>query len=142
MNNVGTNIRSFTAEYSDEDYRHIMSTNLDSAFLLTKVSDAPTLAPVLKVHMHTFVGYYGLTEGQTADKSPFDIVWMEKDFLLQASYDMLKASGNAAVIMMSSIAGGPTTVNSGAPYAMTKGEPPSIRILGVLMLASCIQQSS
>ena len=42
--------------------------------------------------------------------------------LLQASYDMLKASGNAAVIMMSSIAGGPTTVNSGAPYAMTKGE--------------------
>ena len=64
------------------------------------------------------------------------------DVSLQASYDMLKASGNAAVIMMSSIAGGPTTVNSGAPYAMTKGEPLSIQILEALMLASCIQFSS
>jgi len=37
VNNVGSNIRNPTAEYSDEDYRSIMSTNLDSAFLLTKV---------------------------------------------------------------------------------------------------------
>lgn len=73
VNNVGSNVRNPTAEYSEEDYRSIMSTNLDSAFLLTK-----------------------------------------------DSYSMLKASGNASIIMMSSIAGGPTTVHSGAPYAMTK----------------------
>lgn len=73
VNNVGSNVRNPTADYSDEDYKRIMSTNLDSAFLLTK-----------------------------------------------ASYGMLKGSGNASIIMISSIAGGPTTVHSGAPYAMTK----------------------
>lgn len=43
----------------------------------------------------------------------------------QDSFSLLKKSGNACVIMMSSIAGGPTTVNSGCPYAMSKGSPTS-----------------
>ena len=35
---------------------------------------------------------------------------------------MLKAAQSSSVIYISSIAGGPTTVNSGAIYAATKGE--------------------
>lgn len=73
VNNVGTNVRSLTQDYTDEDYHKVISTNLDSAFLITK-----------------------------------------------STYGLLKNSGNAVAIMMSSIAGGPTTVNSGAPYAITK----------------------
>lgn len=36
INNVGTNIRKKTEEYTADDYRHIMSTNLDSMFALTQ----------------------------------------------------------------------------------------------------------
>ena len=42
--------------------------------------------------------------------------------VLQDTFDLLKKAEHASVIMISSIAGGPTTVNSGAPYAMTKGD--------------------
>ena len=37
VNNVGTNVRSLTQDYTDEDYHKVISTNLDSAFLITKV---------------------------------------------------------------------------------------------------------
>ena len=37
VNNVGTNVRSLTEDYKDEDYHTVIATNLDSAFLLTKV---------------------------------------------------------------------------------------------------------
>ena len=36
VNNVGTNIRKPVAEYSGSDYKHIFSTNLESAFDLSK----------------------------------------------------------------------------------------------------------
>ncbi|GAA4391645.1 SDR family oxidoreductase [Hymenobacter koreensis] len=38
INNVGTNIRKPTTAYSDEEYRHIMATNLDSAFALCQLA--------------------------------------------------------------------------------------------------------
>ena len=37
MNNVGTNVRSLTQDYKDNDYHSVIATNLDSAFLITKV---------------------------------------------------------------------------------------------------------
>eukprot|EP01041_Mallomonas_annulata_P005853 gene5853-11821_t len=36
VNNVGSNIRNKAIDYTDDDYRKIMSTNLESAFFLTK----------------------------------------------------------------------------------------------------------
>ncbi|CAM9988995.1 unnamed protein product [Discosporangium mesarthrocarpum] len=36
VNNVGTNIRRPTVEYTEEEYRWLMDTNLNSLFLLTK----------------------------------------------------------------------------------------------------------
>lgn len=37
VNNVGTNIRKKTVEYTDEDYNFIMRTNLQSVYELTKI---------------------------------------------------------------------------------------------------------
>lgn len=37
VNNVGTNIRKPTEEYSEEDYNFIMKTNLESCFEMTKM---------------------------------------------------------------------------------------------------------
>lgn len=43
INNVGTNIRKGAEDYRPEEYRHIMATNLDSAFWITQ-----KLCPLLK----------------------------------------------------------------------------------------------
>ena len=40
VNNVGSNVRKPTVEYSTEDYRHVMSTNLDSTYRLCQVRAA------------------------------------------------------------------------------------------------------
>jgi len=37
VNNVGTNIRKKTADYTEEDYDFVMKTNLESVFELTKI---------------------------------------------------------------------------------------------------------
>lgn len=37
VNNVGTNVRKATVDYSEEDYRKVMSTNLDSAFAMCQL---------------------------------------------------------------------------------------------------------
>lgn len=72
VNNVGTNIRKPTVEYTPDQYDAIMNTNLRSAFALT-----------------------------------------------QAAYPLLRTSGNAKVVMVTSVAG-LTHVGSGAPYGMSK----------------------
>lgn len=41
--------------------------------------------------------------------------------LCQLAYPLLKASGNASIVMNSSVAGGPLAMMSGALYAMSKG---------------------
>jgi Tropinone reductase 1 len=38
VNNVGTNIRKPTTDYSSEEYRHVMATNLDSAWELSRAA--------------------------------------------------------------------------------------------------------
>jgi tropinone reductase I len=38
INNVGTNIRKPTTAYSDEEYQHVLQTNLDSAFHLSRLA--------------------------------------------------------------------------------------------------------
>ena len=39
----------------------------------------------------------------------------------QLAHPLLKAASRSSIIMISSVAGGPTTVQSGTIYAMTKG---------------------
>jgi len=72
VNNVGTNIRKATAEYSPAELDQLLNTNLRSAFDMT-----------------------------------------------QAAYPLLKASGQASVVTITSVAG-QTHVGSGSPYALTK----------------------
>ncbi len=72
VNNVGTNIRRKMVEYHDEEYHHILSTNMHSNFAL-----------------------------------------------MQLFYPLLKASKEAAVVNVLSVAG-LTHLRSGAPYGMSK----------------------
>ncbi|CAL8463014.1 g2548 [Coccomyxa elongata] len=73
VNNVGSNVRKPTVEYTSEDYAWISKTNLESAYNLT-----------------------------------------------QLAHPLLKAATRSSLVMISSVAGGPTTVQSGTIYAMTK----------------------
>lgn len=38
INNVGTNIRKATMDYTDDEYRRVLTTNLDSAFALSRAA--------------------------------------------------------------------------------------------------------
>eukprot|EP00250_Pteridium_aquilinum_P009871 c18992_g1_i1 orf=362-1171(-) len=73
VNNVGTNIRKPTVEYTAEDFSHIMSTNLESAY-----------------------------------------------HIAQLAHPLLKASGEASIIFVSSVAG-VVAIRSGTLYAASKG---------------------
>lgn len=72
VNNVGTNIRHASCDYSLEEYRTILQINLESAFDMCRLT-----------------------------------------------YPLLRASGEAAVVNVSSVAG-LTHLSTGAPYAMSK----------------------
>jgi Tropinone reductase 1 len=72
VNNVGTNVRKAAVEYSAEEYERVISTNLTSAFELTR-----------------------------------------------AAHTLLKRSGAASVVNVSSVSG-LTHTSTGAPYAMSK----------------------
>jgi Tropinone reductase 1 len=73
VNNVGTNIRKPSTEFTDADFDTIQRTNLLSAFCLCR------------------------------------------DF-----HPLLKAAGSSCVLFNSSVAGGPTAMKSGSPYACSK----------------------
>jgi Tropinone reductase 1 len=72
VNNVGTNVRKATLDYTDDEYGHVLRTNLDS-------------------------------------------VWS----LCRAAHPLLRASGEASVVNISSVAGA-VSVHSGLPYAVSK----------------------
>jgi NAD(P)-dependent dehydrogenase (short-subunit alcohol dehydrogenase family) len=42
----------------------------------------------------------------------------------QKAYPLLKEAGSARMVLISSVAGGPTAMKSGTLYAMTKGKRP------------------
>jgi len=73
VNNVGSNIRKPTPEYSEDELKFVMATNWESCFHLTQIT-----------------------------------------------YPLLRSSDQASVIFISSVAGGPTALQSGTPYAATK----------------------
>lgn len=61
VNNVGTNVRKPTVEYTAEEYRHILSTNLDSFFHLCQV-----FHPTLKRSGNASIVNVGSVAGLTA----------------------------------------------------------------------------
>eukprot|EP00884_Botryococcus_braunii_P021656 jgi/Botrbrau1/8174/Bobra.357_2s0019.1 len=73
VNNVGTNIRKPTVEYTHDDFNHIFATNVESTYKLC-----------------------------------------------QLAHPLLKAAKRSSIVMISSVAGGPTAMRSGTLYAMTK----------------------
>lgn len=58
VNNVGTNIRKATVDYTEEEYTKIVDTNLHSAFWLAKA-----MHPYLKQHEHSAVVFVSSVAG-------------------------------------------------------------------------------
>ena len=50
-------------------------------------------------------------------------VVLRQSSAVQLAHPLLKAAGKSSVVMISSVAGGPSTVQSGTIYAMLKGVP-------------------
>ncbi len=64
VNNVGTNIRKPTADYSDHDYDYVLNTNLRSAYELTK-----TIYPLLKATGQSSVVFVSSVSGMSHTSS-------------------------------------------------------------------------
>lgn len=82
VNNVGMNIRKKTHEYSREEYDHIMSTNLTTAFELSR-----ELLPLLRVSGKASVINISSTAGQTHIRTG-SIYGMTKAALIQLSRNL------------------------------------------------------
>ncbi|KAJ9529086.1 hypothetical protein QJQ45_007786 [Haematococcus lacustris] len=125
VNNVGTNIRKPTVDYTSEEYSRLMATNLESAYHLCQVPPSPHLDPSSRLYRQQLgapaapspspssnpgISYRGRTCPLAPAPSP----------VLSVAHPLLKASGQAVVLFNSSVAGGPTAMRSGTIYAMTK----------------------
>jgi tropinone reductase I len=64
VNNVGTNIRKATADYSATDYDHVMNTNLRQAYELTQAT-----YPLLKAVGQSSIVFVSSVSGQTHTSS-------------------------------------------------------------------------
>ncbi|RZB50509.1 Tropinone reductase-like isoform C [Glycine soja] len=61
VNNVGTNVRKPTIEYTAEEYSKLMATNLDSAYHLSQLA-----YPLLKASGNGSIVFISSVEGQTS----------------------------------------------------------------------------
>ena len=148
VHNVGTNIRKPTVQYSDDDYSLVMATNLESAYKLSQVP-CELLCPATQNFYILELLILALLLPFTKAKCccchcghypciRYPVLWSlvglhaplpkylllqrcRHCLLLQAAYPLLKAAGSARMILLSSVAGGPTALRSGTIYAMTKG---------------------
>jgi Tropinone reductase 1 len=84
INNVGTNLRKKTTDYSSDDYNFIMKTNLESAFFMTQ-----KLHPYLKASGSGSVVNIGSVAGGCSVAIKSGVVYaMTKAALNQMTYNM------------------------------------------------------
>lgn len=84
VNNVATNIRKKTIEYSDEEYNKIMQTNLHSSFFLTK-----SLYPMLqKAESASVVNIASVSGGSPVTLKSGVVYAMSKAAISQYSYNL------------------------------------------------------
>lgn len=100
VNNVGTNVKKPSVEYTKGDYDVVFGTNLESAVALTAM-----LHPLLK---------RGAAAAARREESvpPTDTLFPPPPFG--------PAPPTSSVVLMSSVAGGPPSMKSGSLYAATK----------------------
>ena len=53
----------------------------------------------------------------------------------QKAYPLLKEAGSAKMVLISSVAGGPTAMKSGTLYAMTKGKRSQSSLVSIMMMS-------
>lgn len=97
VNNAGTNIRKKTTEYTDEDYRFLMSTNLDSAFDMCKL-----FHPLLKnsnqgniINMASVAGQTALRTGAIYAMTKAAIIQLTKNLSIEWAPDNIRVNAVA-----------------------------------------------
>lgn len=125
-------------EYTSEDYSHIQNTNLESAYNLTQVTIPLLQNEICKDHCAPSRHMKGFCVARIPDKDVVPGCCCQQTLFprlqgcrgchvpmscpgVQLAHPLLKAAGKSSVVMISSVAGGPSTVQSGTIYAMLKG---------------------
>jgi Tropinone reductase 1 len=91
VNNVGTNIRKPTTEYSSEEYRHLLATNLDSAWELSRAAH-PLLQAAGKSSIVNISSVAGLVHVRTGS-----IYGMTKAALVQLTRNLAAEWASAGI---------------------------------------------
>ena len=103
VNNVGTNVKKPSAEYTSEDYAFVVGTNLESVVALTALAH-----PLLKRGAEQEEAKRKREAAAAATGIPAD----------KAAAAV--APETSSVVLVSSVAGGPPSMKSGSLYAATK----------------------
>ena len=98
VNNVGTNVKKPSAEYTKEDYDKVFGTNLESVIALTALAHPPLKRGAAEASRSK--GSRGGEEAATTASGA--------------------APETSSVVLVSSVAGGPPSMKSGSLYAATK----------------------
>jgi NAD(P)-dependent dehydrogenase (short-subunit alcohol dehydrogenase family) len=138
VNNVGTNIRKPTVEYTAEEWDRIISTNLQSAFHLSQLahpvyvsvhSCARALLPCIRpprrpCHVYCCLLCHRVPACERAIERRVDVHVLQYGTVC-VRVGRLKAAAterglSSAVVNISSVSGGPTCTQTGSVYAATK----------------------
>lgn len=97
VNNVGTNIRKKTIEYSDDEYDHIINTNLRSAFDLSKL-----IYPLLKkseqgniINISSVAGQKHLRTGSIYGMTKAALIQLTKNLAAEWAEDNIRVNAVA-----------------------------------------------
>ena len=97
VNNVGTNIRKKALEYSEDEYRHIFATNMDSMFFLSR-----KLHPLLKGQAHSAIvnlvsvaGLTALRTGAPYAMTKAALIQMTKNLAMEWAADGIRVNAVA-----------------------------------------------
>lgn len=97
VNNVGTNIRKKTIEYTEDEYDHILNTNLRSAFELSKLT-----YPLLKksdqgnvIHISSVAGQKHLRTGSIYGMTKAAIIQLTKNLAAEWAEDGIRVNAVA-----------------------------------------------
>ena len=128
VNNVGTNIRKKTIEYSDEEYDHILNTNLRSTFELSKLA-----YPLLKkseqgnvVNISSVAGQKHLRTGSIYGMTKAAIIQLTKNLAAEWAADEIRVNAVAPWYIRTPLA--ETVLNNHVYYNKVIGRTPMKRI--------------
>ena len=129
---AGTNVEKSTADTTEDDFDTVMHLNQTVGSRIL----CHTAAPASCCSQSAAAGDVQAVPGESlvVRQSPRTLPERSLDTLAQLAYPLLAAAQGSSIIMMSSVAGGPTSIQVGTPYAMSKASMDQASSAGRLVL--------